>query len=89
MQLPDAEALCNDLAEAMRPHVSDGTALVGIHTGGVWLAERLHGVLGLQQPLGSIDVSFYRYESLGMAPAGYRVYELGLRSRHLDRDASS
>jgi GNAT superfamily N-acetyltransferase len=29
------------------------------------------------------------YESLGMAPAGYRVYERGLRSRHLDRDASS
>jgi pyrimidine operon attenuation protein/uracil phosphoribosyltransferase len=74
MQLPDAEALCNDLAEAMRPHVSDGTALVGIHTGGVWLAERLHGVLGLQQPLGSIDVSFYRddYGSRGLHPQPQR-----------------
>jgi pyrimidine operon attenuation protein/uracil phosphoribosyltransferase len=33
---------------------------VGIHTGGVWLAERLHQALGLQLPLGTLDVSFYR-----------------------------
>lgn len=60
MQNLDAEALCQTLVEQMRPHVSPATALVGIHTGGVWLAERLHRALGLAQPLGSIDVSFYR-----------------------------
>ncbi|MDA8256036.1 MAG: bifunctional pyr operon transcriptional regulator/uracil phosphoribosyltransferase PyrR [Betaproteobacteria bacterium] len=60
-QLPDAEALCAALAEAMRPHVDPAaTALVGIHTGGVWVAERLHAALGLRIPPGSIDVSFYR-----------------------------
>ena len=56
----DAEALCHALAEQMRPHVGAETALVGIHTGGVWLAERLHRALGLQPPPGSIDVSYYR-----------------------------
>lgn len=56
----DAEALCSRLIEQMRPHVSADTALVGIHTGGVWLARRLHQALGLTQPLGSIDISFYR-----------------------------
>jgi pyrimidine operon attenuation protein/uracil phosphoribosyltransferase len=61
MQLPDAEALCVALAAAMRPHVDPSTtALVGIHTGGVWVAERLHAALGLRIPPGSIDVSFYR-----------------------------
>lgn len=59
--LPDAETLCSALAEAMRPHINpDATALVGIHTGGVWIAERLHAALGLKIPSGSINVSFYR-----------------------------
>lgn len=61
MPLPDAEALCAALADAMRGHVDPAaTALVGIHTGGVWVAERLHAALGLKTPPGSIDVSFYR-----------------------------
>ncbi len=60
-QLPDAEVLCAALIEAMRPHVDPAvTALVGIHTGGVWVAERLHAALGLKIPPGSIDVSFHR-----------------------------
>jgi pyrimidine operon attenuation protein/uracil phosphoribosyltransferase len=61
LQLPDAEALCTVLADALRAHVDPAaTALVGIHTGGVWVAERLHAALGLKIPSGSIDVSFYR-----------------------------
>jgi pyrimidine operon attenuation protein/uracil phosphoribosyltransferase len=70
----DAEALCRALAEAMRPHVTPDTALVGIHTGGVWLAQRLHHALNLTQPLGCIDVSFYRddYGSKGLHPQPQR-----------------
>jgi pyrimidine operon attenuation protein / uracil phosphoribosyltransferase len=61
MKLPDAEALCAELADAMRGRVDPAaTALVGIHTGGVWVAERLHAALGLKIPSGSMDVSFYR-----------------------------
>lgn len=74
LQTLDAEALCHALAESMRPHVSPDTALVGIHTGGVWLAQRLHASLGLTQPLGCIDVSFYRddYASKGLHPQPQR-----------------
>ncbi|MDD2988718.1 MAG: bifunctional pyr operon transcriptional regulator/uracil phosphoribosyltransferase PyrR [Zoogloea sp.] len=70
MQLPEAEHLIATLAETMRPRVTADTCLVGIHTGGVWLAERLHALLGLSQPLGSIDVSFYRddYAAKGLHP---------------------
>ncbi len=61
MPLPDAETLCVALADAMRGHVDPAaTVLVGIHTGGVWVAERLHAALGLRNAPGSIDVSFYR-----------------------------
>lgn len=67
-RLPDAEELLQQLTERMRAGVSRDTALIGIHTGGVWLAQRLHQSLGLSQPLGTIDVSFYRddYGSRGL-----------------------
>jgi pyrimidine operon attenuation protein/uracil phosphoribosyltransferase len=68
--LPDAEDLLARLAERMRGSVTPDTAVIGIHTGGVWLAQRLHEVLALRQPLGTIDVSFYRddYGSRGLHP---------------------
>lgn len=71
----DAEALFRQLAEQIRPHVSPATALVGIYTGGLWLAERLHAELGIAQPLGAIDVSFYRddYASKGLHASPQRT----------------
>lgn len=64
----DAEALCQQLIEQIRPQLTARTALIGIHTGGLWLAERLHAALALSRPLGAIDVSFYRddYGSKGL-----------------------
>ncbi|HJV28558.1 MAG TPA: bifunctional pyr operon transcriptional regulator/uracil phosphoribosyltransferase PyrR [Aromatoleum sp.] len=71
----DAEALCQALIEQMRPQVGPDTALVGIHTGGVWLAQRLVAALGLKQSPGSIDVSFYRddFGSRGLHPQPKRT----------------
>lgn len=66
--LPDAEQLLKALTEQMRPVVGTDTGLIGIRTGGVWLAERLHDELGLSVPCGTLDVSFYRddYEKIGL-----------------------
>ncbi|MDB5903221.1 MAG: bifunctional pyr operon transcriptional regulator/uracil phosphoribosyltransferase [Betaproteobacteria bacterium] len=66
--LPDAEQLLQALIEKMKPDVGPETGIVGIHTGGVWLAERLHAALGVQTPLGSLDVAFYRddYDKIGL-----------------------
>lgn len=58
--LPDAEQLFTALAARMRPHVTAQTGLIGIVTGGTWLAERLHRELKLEVPHGALDVSFYR-----------------------------
>ncbi len=69
MQLPDAEQLLEGLAAAIRPDLQPDTCLVGIHTGGVWVARRLHELLGLRTPLGSVHVAFYRddYKKKGLA----------------------
>ena len=68
MQLPDAEILLKSLAKKIRSEGDKDFVLVGIHTGGVWLAERLHQELGVTQPLGTLDVSFYRddFDKIGL-----------------------
>lgn len=45
--------------------------LIGIHTGGVWVAQRLHALLELKEPLGQLDISFYRddFTRIGLNPA--------------------
>ncbi|MCL2635673.1 MAG: bifunctional pyr operon transcriptional regulator/uracil phosphoribosyltransferase PyrR [Betaproteobacteria bacterium] len=58
--LPDAEAQCRQLAELLRPQLHRQPALVGIYSGGAWVAERLRQLLGLPEEIGLIDVSFYR-----------------------------
>ena len=52
----------------MRPQVQADTLLIGIRTGGVWVAERLNRLLGMTQRIGIIDVSFYRddFQSRGL-----------------------
>jgi pyrimidine operon attenuation protein/uracil phosphoribosyltransferase len=60
MKLPDAERLCEQLAAELRPLMGPKSAMVGLYTGGAWLAERLHQMLGLKHPLGLMDIAFYR-----------------------------
>ena len=58
--LPDAEALVTSLTAMIKADMTPDTVLVGIHTGGVWLAERLQQLLGMNTPLGTLDITFYR-----------------------------
>ncbi|HZQ74028.1 MAG TPA: bifunctional pyr operon transcriptional regulator/uracil phosphoribosyltransferase PyrR [Burkholderiales bacterium] len=66
--LPDAEKLCRELVGGLKPRVGPKTAMVGLYTGGVWLAERLHRELGIGSPLGTMDIAFYRddYSARGL-----------------------
>ena len=58
--LPDAEAVLAALVERMRAAVAIDARLVGIFSGGAWLADRLAALLPGEHPVGYIDVSFYR-----------------------------
>jgi pyrimidine operon attenuation protein/uracil phosphoribosyltransferase len=59
-KLPDAEKVCQDLVRELKPRIGPKTAMVGLYTGGVWLAERLHKELKIEKPLGAMDIAFYR-----------------------------
>jgi len=58
--LPPATELIDRLVAQLRPIITPATVLVGIHTGGVWVAKALHAALKLTTPLASIDVAFHR-----------------------------
>ena len=44
--------------------------IMGIHTGGIWVAERLRTLLGIEHPLGHLNIAFYRddFSRIGMHP---------------------
>lgn len=62
LQLPDPEQLLANLVRQLAPVIASNTALVGIHSGGVWLMERLLPLLSTQHALehGLLDIAFYR-----------------------------
>jgi pyrimidine operon attenuation protein/uracil phosphoribosyltransferase len=59
-EIPDAEQLLAELARQMQGAIAFDARLVGIHSGGAWLAERLSAMLPGDHPFGTMDVSFYR-----------------------------
>ncbi len=64
------EEMASDLAKHLKRARIEKPIMVGIRTGGVWLAERLHKLLVLEEPLGTLDISFYRddFTRIGMNP---------------------
>jgi len=68
MKLPDAERVCDELLKELKAVLGPKSAMIGIYTGGAWLAERLHARLGMATPLGLMDIAFYRddYHARGL-----------------------
>lgn len=64
------EAMAVQLRELLARRGIVKPALVGIHTGGVWIAERLRQRLDLTTPLGQLDIAFYRddFSRIGIQP---------------------
>lgn len=61
MNLPTPEQLIDQLVEQLSPQMGPDMALVGMHTGGVWVMEALVERLDLQDmATGTLDTSFYR-----------------------------
>lgn len=59
--------------------------IVGIHTGGFWLAEALQRRLGLTEPVGSLDISYYRDDlaQAGLQPRAKPSSLPALDERHV------
>jgi pyrimidine operon attenuation protein/uracil phosphoribosyltransferase len=66
----DVASLLQAMESQLRPILSSDPLFVGIHTGGVWLAQRLCQQLDVAAPIGTIDISFYRddFSRVGIHP---------------------
>ncbi len=70
----DIARLLDDLEAGLRARLTargiESPVLIGIRTGGVWLADILHKRLGLKEPFGELDISFYRddFSRIGLNP---------------------
>jgi len=64
------EKLATDLENLLEQRAIEKPLMVGIHTGGAWLAEKLHKQLKLEDDLSTLDISFYRddFSRIGMNP---------------------
>jgi pyrimidine operon attenuation protein / uracil phosphoribosyltransferase len=85
----DAEALYADLRTGVRPLLCEGSVLVGVWSGGAWLAERLQRDLGLpggERGYGVISSTLHRddFGSRGLA-AGQDATSLpfDIEGRHI------
>ncbi|ANJ67978.1 bifunctional pyr operon transcriptional regulator/uracil phosphoribosyltransferase [Halothiobacillus diazotrophicus] len=60
----------HDLQQAIDQGILTDPLMVGIHSGGVWVAEALRQRLGLPDPLGKLNITFYRddFDTIGLHP---------------------
>jgi len=64
------EGMARSLADTIKGRGMEEPLMVGIRTGGAWIAERLHEHLSLKEPLGMLDIAFYRddFSQVGIDP---------------------
>lgn len=70
----DINTLLNNLETGLKRIIEErklvNPLLIGIRTGGVWIAEAMHRRLNINEPLGLLDISFYRddFSQIGVHP---------------------
>ena len=81
----DAETLYRDLLRALQPQWRATDRLVGITSGGAWLAERLQSDLGLSAPVGVISSPMHRddFARRGLADGGVTRLPFEIEGAHL------
>ncbi len=64
------DALEKNLIQTIADRKLVDPVMIGIRSGGVWVAEKLHQRLNIKQPLGLLDISFYRddFSQIGVNP---------------------
>ncbi len=81
----DAEGLYDELASSMHNLFKPGMRLVGVTSGGVWLAERLQHDLALSEPIGVISSAMHRddYARRGMTAAAQTQIPFDVDKAHI------
>lgn len=81
----DAEALYLDLLAQVRTLFKPGMRLMGITSGGAWLAQRLQQDLALSEPIGVISSAMHRddYASRGMTAAAQTKIPFDVNDAHI------
>ncbi|MGR9072335.1 MAG: bifunctional pyr operon transcriptional regulator/uracil phosphoribosyltransferase PyrR [Gammaproteobacteria bacterium] len=64
------DTLENELRLKIIERRLDNPLIIGIHSGGVWVAEEMRERLGVEEPIGRLDISFYRddFSQIGVNP---------------------
>jgi len=63
-------SLQNQLQQLIQLQQLTNPIMIGIHSGGAWIAKQLHQGLGLSTPLSQLDITFYRddFTRIGINP---------------------
>jgi len=64
------DSMADDLTQSLQANQIHDPLMIGIHTGGVWVAQALLKRLQNDIPLGTLNISFYRddFTRIGMHP---------------------
>ncbi len=64
------DGMATELKGRLQQGNIDDPVMIGIHTGGVWVAKQLHQSLGIKDELGTLNISFYRddFSRIGLNP---------------------
>lgn len=76
MSLPSVETLIEKLTQALKPYfpsnlpATDRPIIIGIETGGYWIANAIHQAIAPGTDLGSLNITFYRddFTKIGLHP---------------------
>lgn len=70
----DVDALLAEMSQKLSDIIKknniEAPVMVGIHSAGVWVAEHLHQSLNIEEPLGKLNINFYRddFSRIGLHP---------------------
>lgn len=70
----DVIELLDNMSVALQDNINaaarENTVFVGVHTGGVWIAQHLHNRLANPSPVGELNIAFYRddFSRIGLHP---------------------
>jgi len=70
----NVDALLSEMTQKLQDIIKeknlDDPVMVGIHSAGVWIAQKLHDSLNIKEELGELNISFYRddFSRIGLHP---------------------